>query len=80
MFSFASVNLIVAFFFSIIIGAASTTYSTFGRSAGPIHLDYVGCRGTETVLTECPSRTARLSYYCTTRREAGVRCQVSTSM
>ena len=46
----------------------------FGTGSSTIHLRYVGCTGSETMLTNCPRTT---SGYCNSvqSENAGVRCQ-----
>ena len=46
----------------------------FGSGTGPIHLDDVGCSGSETNLTDCP-RNSFISCYYGHSEDAGVRCQ-----
>ena len=45
--------------------------------SGPIWLDNVGCRGTETRLVDCPASPLG-NHNCVHAEDAGVRCQVST--
>ena len=46
----------------------------FGAGAGPIHLDDVGCSGSENHLIICPRSNNHWCYYGHSE-DAGVRCQ-----
>ena len=48
----------------------------FGAGAGPIHLDNVGCTGSETNLTDC-SYNSVVNCLRGHSEDAGVRCQGS---
>ena len=43
----------------------------FGQGTGPIQIDNVGCRGTESILIQCPHLTID---NCGHSEDAGVRC------
>ena len=45
----------------------------FGPGSGPIWMDYVDCRGTESALSDCNHAVWRPTD-CTHRRDAGVTC------
>ena len=55
-------------------GAVAFTNAHFGAGVGPIYLNDVDCRGSETNLTDCSSSSI---VYCTNghSEDAGVRCQ-----
>ena len=55
------------------IDAVAFTNAHFGSGTGPIHLDNVGCSGSESNLTDCP-RSFTVSCY-RYYNDAGVRCQ-----
>ena len=59
-------------------GADPTVYSRahFGAGTGPIVMDEVRCRATETRLIDCPYV---LNHNCGHNEDAGVRCTPSTS-
>ena len=46
----------------------------FRAGVGPIYLDNVGCSGSESSLTDCPSSSFVSCYYAHSE-DAGVRCQ-----
>ena len=46
----------------------------FGTGAGSIHLDNIGCNGSESKLIDCPWNLFGTCYY-SHREVAGVRCQ-----
>jgi len=46
----------------------------FGAGIGPIHLDNIGCNGSEENLISC-SQNSFSSCYSGHREDAGVRCQ-----
>ena len=51
--------------------------STFGTpGTGPIHMDDVHCRGTETRLSDCPHNA---NHNCGHYEDAGITCQPRTS-
>jgi hypothetical protein len=47
--------------------------AVFGKGAGPIWMDDVKCRGSETSLFECPHKGLG-SHNCGHREDAGVSC------
>ena len=47
--------------------------SQFGEGAGPIHMDYVACNGTEFGLLKC--RYITHNYGCTHRYDVGIHCE-----
>jgi len=55
-------------------GAVPFSNAHFGAGVGPIHLDNVGCTGTEGSLIECP-HSSFVSCYSGHSEDAGVRCQ-----
>lgn len=55
-------------------GAIARTFSFFGSGTGPIYLDNVGCRGTESRITDCPSFGLN-NHNCGHQEDAGVTCQ-----
>ena len=55
-------------------GALPFSNAHFGAGVGPIHLDNVGCTGTEGSLIECP-RNSFVTCYSGHSEDAGVRCQ-----
>ena len=59
-------------------GAVPFVNAHFGAGVGPIHLDNVGCTGTEGSLIECP-RNSFVSCYSGHSEDAGVRCQGRTT-
>ena len=48
----------------------------FGAGVGLIHLDDVGCSGSESKLTDCP-HSPSVNCYSGHSEDAGVRCQGS---
>ena len=54
--------------------AVAFSSAHFGAGVGPIYLDGVGCSGSESNLTDCPSSSF---VSCTNghSEDAGVRCQ-----
>ena len=57
--------------------AVAFSSAHFGVGAGPIHLDNVGCTGSETNLTDC-SYDSIVSCLRGHNEDAGVRCQGSS--
>ena len=55
-------------------GAVAFGSAHFGAGAGPIHLDDVGCSGSESRLTDCQSNVF-VNCYSGHSEDAGVRCQ-----
>lgn len=56
---------------NFLVDAVGMTFRTPGT--GPIHMDDVNCRGTESALTQCPHRT---THNCDHSEDAGVTCQI----
>jgi len=54
------------------IGAQAFSFSFFGQGTGPIHLDDLGCRGSEQRLIDCPYDA---THNCVHFEDTGVRCQ-----
>ena len=54
--------------------AVAFSYAHFGAGTGTIHLDNVGCTGSETRLINC-SRSSSVYCYRGHLEDAGVRCQ-----
>ena len=64
------------FFMHLYVCSDAVAFSNahFGAGTGPIHLDNVGCNGSEMNLLDC-SRSSFGSCYSGHREDAGVRCQ-----
>ena len=57
------------------VGAQSFRDARFGRGTGFIHLDRLGCSGSEQNLLNCSHRSIGVtSYYCGHDDDAGIRC------
>ena len=56
----------------ILIGARAFSLAHFGQGTGPIHLDNVGCTGTEQTLLSCSHSTSTSN--CGHHEDAGVAC------
>ena len=56
-------------------GARTSLLQTFGQGSGPIHMNNVGCTGTELSLLDCPHSR---SHSCSHHDDAAVQCQTST--
>ena len=56
------------------IDAVAFSSAHFGAGAGPIHLDNVGCNGSEGSLVACP-HSSLVTCSNGHREDAGVRCQ-----
>ena len=54
-------------------GAVPRTNAFYGQGTGSIHLDQVGCLGTEATLTDCPANALGV-HDCTHSEDAGVTC------
>ena len=54
-----------------VVGAISYAKAFFGQGTGPIHIDNVACRGTESALVQCRYLTVD---NCVHADDAGVRC------
>ena len=59
------------------VGASSLSNAAFGQGSGPIVLDNVNCRGTESRLLDC---TAAFNHNCVHNEDAGVRCQATNAL
>ena len=55
-------------------GAVAFGGAHFGAGAGPIHLDDVGCSGSENHLINCSHANVNRCYYGHSE-DAGIRCQ-----
>ena len=55
-------------------GAFAISYG-FEQGSGPIVMDEVRCRGSETTLMDCP---LSLNHSCGHHQDAGVQCTLST--
>ena len=60
--------------FYITTDAVAVGNGHFGAGVGPIHLDNVGCSGSESRLTDCLSNVF-VSCYFGHLEDAGVRCR-----
>ena len=60
---------------NVTISSGAVTAS-FGSGSGPIHLDDVGCSGSESVLANC-SYSSDTSD-CSHSQDAGVRCRITS--
>ena len=54
-------------------GASTPTQAHFGPGTGPIWLDDLNCRGTETRLVDCGHRPFG-SHNCNHNEDVGTRC------
>lgn len=54
--------------------AVAFSHAHFGVGTGLIHLDNVGCSGSESSLLDC-QRSSSVSCYSGHTEDAGVRCQ-----
>ena len=55
-------------------GDRTSSLQMFGQGSGPIHMNNVGCTGTELSLIDCPHSR---SHSCSHRDDAAVQCQTS---
>ena len=65
------VNVVILF-----VGSSAYT-ALYCGGIGPIHLDNVGCRGSEQHLIDCPHTNNTPGWDCTHREDASVHCQPS---
>ena len=63
--------IVMNVFMIVVVDAVSYSNAYFGQGTGPIHLDNVGCSGSESVLVQCNHLTATS---CVHAEDAGVRC------
>ena len=56
------------------VGSSAYSRARYGRGRGPIHLDDVGCRGSEQRLIDCHNT---LQKNCIHSEDASVRCRTS---
>ena len=76
--SMMSTSLAISFIFMLLLLlAAGSRPSGFTDGTGPIWLDNVGCRGTETRLVDCPANAFGV-HNCVHSDDAGVSCTGST--
>ena len=67
--------LVCAFsLYPLSIGAVAFGNAYFGAGTGTIHLDDVGCTGSETNLTDC-TQSSTVSCMSGHTEDAGLRCQ-----
>ena len=59
------------FIFAFTADVISFSNAYFGQGNGPIHIDNVGCSGSESVLVQCNHLTID---NCVHAEDAGVRC------
>ena len=63
-------------FMTFIIGAQALLFAFFGQGTGPILMDNVQCRGTESRLFDCTHLT---THNCVHAEDAGARCRGCTT-
>lgn len=56
---------------SFLAGAVSYLEAYFGQGTGPVHIESVGCSGTESILLQC---THAASHNCYHAEDAGIKC------
>lgn len=64
----------IFYYLFLIIGATAAPRSYFGVGSGPIHLDNVGCSGSENEISQCAHAGFR-KHNCQHVEDASVFCQ-----
>ena len=68
------VDFSIIILFPLCTPVSESCCASFGQGTGPILLDYVGCSGTESTLSDCSHAGIGNVYSCRHSQDAGVVC------